>query len=171
MLEEWELQDPIGVSKHSLVVKGHVRAISTVPFSVRTLKVELLPGFREYVEGAFGWNKEGPGNIWIGIHLSVQYQNPLFVPNIDYTIDWFRTTLVKKGQEWIMVEYCERVSEMMDPERYIDETAGRTTVVTFLTDGYVDVDTMGFVAEGAIEREEWEALEQQIQPLLDIPED
>ena len=162
---------PLEFQNHSLVVKGHVRAIATVPFSVRTLKVELLPGFREYVEGAFGWNKEGPGNIWIGIHLSVQYQNPLFVPNIDYTIDWFRTTLIKKGQEWIMVEYCERVSEMMDPERYIDETAGRTTVVTFLTDGYVDVDTMGFVAEGAIEREEWEALEQQIQPLLDIPED
>ena len=134
---------------------------------MRTLKVELLPGFRRYVEGAFGWNKEG--NMWIGIHLNAQYQNPLFVPNIDYTIDWFRTKLIKKDTEWIMVEFFESVSEMMDPERYIDETAGRTTVLTFLTDGYVDVGTKGFVAEGAIAREDWEALELEIQPLLDIP--
>ena len=58
--------------------------------------------------------------------MSNQFQNPLFVPNIDYSIDWFGTTLITKNQEWIMVEFCERVAEMMDPEDHMAETAART---------------------------------------------
>ena len=60
---------------------------------------------------------------------------------------------------------------MLDSELYIEETAGRTNVVTFLTDGFEDVEAMGFEVAGGLAREEWEALEQELQPLLDIPED
>ena len=70
-----------------------------------------------------------------------------------------------------MVEYCERVSEMVEPNRFIEETPGRTTVVTFLTDGFEDVETMGFGVEGGEERAMLETLEREIQPMLDIPED
>lgn len=103
--------------------------------------------------------------------MSAQYQNPLFVPNIDYRVDWFRTTLIKKNQAWVKVEFCERVSGMLDPEPYIDEIAGRTNVVTFLTDGFEDVETMGSKVEGGMARAEFEALEREFRPLFDIPED
>ena len=71
----------------------------------------------------------------------------------------------------MMVEFCEKVSEMADASGYIEETAGRTTVVTFLTDGFEDVELMGFMVEGAINRDQLEAMEMKIQPLFDIPED
>ena len=71
----------------------------------------------------------------------------------------------------MMVEFCERVSEMVDADLFIEETAGRTTVVTFLTDGFEDVELMGFMVEDNINRDQLEALEMQIQPLFDIPED
>ena len=71
----------------------------------------------------------------------------------------------------MMVEFCEKVSEMADASGYIEETAGRTMVVTFLTDGFEDVELMGFMVEGAINRDQLEAMEMKIQPLFDIPED
>eukprot|EP00435_Cladocopium_sp_Y103_P031972 s1934_g8.t1 len=160
---------PLEFQNHSLVVKAHVRAVNTVPCAIRALKADLSDGLQGYVDNTFGWNKEG--NRWIGVHLSAQHQNPLFVPNIDYTVEWFRTTLIKKDQAWLMVEFCEKISEMLDLELPIEETAGRTTVVTFLTDGFEDVEAMGFQVEGGVAMEELEALEMQIQPLLDIPED
>ena len=81
--------------------------------------------------------------------------------------------LVKKDGTWVMVEYCERVSEMVEPERFIEETLGRTAVVTFLTDGFEDVEAMGFGVEGGEERSMsmLESLEGESQPMLDIPED
>eukprot|EP00435_Cladocopium_sp_Y103_P032112 s1247_g8.t1 len=136
---------------------------------VRALKAELTPGLQNYADHAFGWNKEG--ERWIGVHLSAHYQNPLFIPNVDYGIEWFRTTVIKKDQQWIMVEYCEKVSEMIDVDKYIEETPGRTTIITFLTDGFEDVEEMGFSVEGGVDRERMEALEMEIQPMLDIPED
>ena len=83
-----------------------------------------------------------------------------------------RTTLIKKGQSWIMVGYCEKVSEMVEPDSFIEETPGRTLVLTFLTDGFQDVENMGFVVDGEEGRamlEAIEILERGIQPMLDIP--
>ena len=168
-LRNGNFEVPLEFQNHSLVVKGHVRNVSAVPTTVRALKADLTPGLQAYVDHAFGWSKEG--ERWVGIHLSSKYQNPLFIPNLDYNIEWFRTTLIKKDQTWIMVEFCEKVSEMLDPELYIDETAGRTTVVTFLTDGFEDVENMGFQVEGGADREELELLEGEIQPYYDIPMD
>ena len=65
----------------------------------------------------------------------------------------------------MMVGYCEKVSEMMEADRFIEETeGGRTTVVTFLTDRFEDVESMGFVLEGEISREQMEALERERDP-------
>ena len=58
-----------------------------------------------------------------------------------------------------MVGFCEWISEMLDLECFIDETAGRTIVATFLTDGHEDVELMGFQVEGGLTREEWGAME------------
>ena len=95
----------------------------------------------------------------LGVHLSDKYQDLPFISGIDYTVEWLRTTLVKKDGIWVMVEYCERVSEMVEPNRFIEETPGKTTVVTFLTDGFEDVEAMGFGVEGGEERAILEALE------------
>ena len=63
----------------------------------------------------------------LGVHLSDKYQDLPFISGIDYTVEWLRTTLVKKDGIWVMVEYCERVSEMVEPNRFIEETPGKTT--------------------------------------------
>ena len=162
-------QIPTEFQNNSLVVKGHVRKVEEIPKAVRAVRAELTPGLQRYINSAFGWNKEG--DRWVGIHLSAHHQDPLFVPNIDYTVDWHRTTLVKKDQGWMMVEFCEKVSELAEASHAIEETEGRTTVVTFLTDGFEDVELMGFMVEGDINRDQLEAMEREIQPFLDIPED
>ena len=126
---------PLIFQINSLIVKGHVRSIGERPQAVRTLQVQLLPGVENYANNALGWEKEG--SRWIGVYVSTQYQNPLFIPGIDYTVEWMTTTLIKKDQSWIMVEYCENVSEMVEPDRFIEETPGRTLVPTFLTHGIV----------------------------------
>ena len=56
-----------------------------------------------------------------------------------------------------MVEYCYKAFEMLDIDRFIEETPGRTTVPTFLTDGFEDVDMMCFPVEGDVGREQLEA--------------
>ena len=48
---------------------------------------------------------------------------------------------------------------MVEPNRFIEETPGKTTVVTFLADGFEDVEAMGFGVEGGEERAILEALE------------
>eukprot|EP00435_Cladocopium_sp_Y103_P052065 s1031_g16.t1 len=106
---------------------------------------------------AFGWSKES--SRWIGVHLSSQHPIFFFVPVTDYGVEWFRTILIKKDQEWLMVEFCGRVTKMLDAEPPIDEAAGRTAVVTFLTDGFEDVANMGFSAESGQALEELEALQ------------
>eukprot|EP00435_Cladocopium_sp_Y103_P061999 s1031_g23.t1 len=156
-LKNGNYEIPIEFQNKGLVVKGHVRMVGTMPCSIRALKAEPTPGLQGYIDNAFGWNKER--DRWVGIHLSTQCQNPLFVPNIDYTIEWHRTTLIKKDQSWVMVEFCEKVSEMIEANRFIEETAGRTTVVTFLIDGFEDVESMGFEVEGGLNRDQFEALE------------
>lgn len=125
---------------------GHVRTIGEQPQAIRALKADPTPGLQAYVDNAFGWHRDG--TRWVGVHLSDKYQDPHFISGIDYTVEWLRTTLVKKDGIWVMVEYCERVSEMVEPNRFIEETPGKTTVVTFLTDGFEDVEAMGFGVEG-----------------------
>ena len=48
---------------------------------------------------------------------------------------------------------------MLDIDRFIEETPGRTTVITFLTDGFEDVGMTGFSMDGEVGREQLEALE------------
>ena len=48
---------------------------------------------------------------------------------------------------------------MLDIDRFIEETPGRPTVITFLTDGFEDVEMTGFSIDGEVGREQLEALE------------
>jgi hypothetical protein len=71
---------------------------------IRGVKAIPTPGLQNYAEHAFGWSKEG--NRWIGVHLSARYHDPFFIPQIGHSIEWLRTTVIKKEQQWVMVEYC-----------------------------------------------------------------
>ena len=162
---------PVEMQNHSVVVQAKVRAISEVEPTgcVRAVQVELTEGLQNYVDNAFGWSREG--SRWIGVHLSNTYQDPVYIPGLDVQVDWLRTILIKKDGKWIMVEYCEKVSEMMEADRFIAETPGRTAVVTFLTSGFEDVETMGFAHENWQElQDQQQELEDEIEPFLDIPE-
>ena len=163
---------PVEKQNQSIVMKGVVRSISSTTTTgvVRAMEAKLSTGLNGFVEEAFGWSKEG--SRWVGVHLSSSYQNPIYVANLDPNIEWMRTTLIRQNDKWLMVEYCEKVSEMMDADLPITETATRTTVVTFLTDGFEDVELMGFEVEGWPEEGQHQRnLEDQIDPLLNIPED
>ena len=53
---------PIEFQNNSLVVKGHVRTVGTVPCSVRAVKAELMPGFRNYANTPLdGTKRDGSG--------------------------------------------------------------------------------------------------------------
>jgi len=65
----------------------------------------------------------------------------------------------------------ESLGDGGEPDRFIEETLGRTTMVTFLTDDFEDVETIGFRVERSEERTMREFLERKIQPLPHIPGD
>ena len=131
---------PVELQNNSVVVRGSVRSITTStagasspmsrPLVVRSLKAELTDGLKGYVEQAFGWHKDG--SRWVGVHLSDRYQDPIYIGGIDHSVEWLRTTLIKKDQTWLMLEYCEQVTEMVDANRYIEETLGRTKALRYL---------------------------------------
>lgn len=121
---------PLMLQNNSLVVEARVRTITSstctsLPMEVRSMKAVFTSGLQGYVDTGFGWNREGAR--WIGVHLSNKYQDPIYITGIDMEVEWHRATVIKKDNEWLMVEYCEKVTEMVDANRFIEETIGRTT--------------------------------------------
>ena len=139
------IQVPIELQHHSMSVRGWVRVLREEPqqcesLSVRVVKVDVvedLAGMR------VGWelNAQGVGR---GKHFANCFQDPTVVcPSMAGSK--FRTTLVRDGGQWLVMELCEPMETLIDLSSEFHGFNGSDRyVLTIITDNDCPPETMGF---------------------------
>ena len=140
LLENGDLQVPLHLQNKSLVVHGRVRVIKDNDEDCLEVQVP------EALEQSAGWkfNKHG---MLVGSLLTSRFVDPTFIPEIEDSPNLMRTTIIRKGKKWVMVEYCEEMmrKEELD-ELYFEE---KTVVPSMTTFSYeLAPPDMGLFAEG-----------------------
>ena len=72
-----------------------------------------------------GWARSG--DRWVGVHLEKKRQTPQYHGEIDATVGWFRTTLIKQQGKWQLVELCEALHGLAEQEELIEEAKRERT--------------------------------------------
>ena len=67
---------------------------------------------------------------------------------LDISGQRYRTTLVKNGDAWFVLELCEPLECIVNPGASFYELEGSRDVITILTDAEKDPRVMGFALEG-----------------------
>ena len=136
---------PIELQNQSMVVQGWIRTIGfseeEQPISnfINAVRADVFGGMDR---GAIGWslNDDGTG---VGRHYSDHYMDPTLV-RPDISGQRYRTTLVKNGDAWFVLELCEPLESIVDPGASFYELEGSRDVITILTDAEKDPLVMGF---------------------------
>ena len=105
---------PIELQNKSMSVRGWVRMMRNEPevldpFCIRAVRAEVFDWLHDM---RVGWhlNPEGVGS---GKHYGSCYQDPtLACPTMSGRK--FRTTLIKDGDQWVVMELCEPLEELID---------------------------------------------------------
>ena len=140
---------PIELRNQSMVVQGWIRTIGfsegEQPISnfINAVRADVFGGMDRV---AIGWslNDDGTG---AGRHYSDHYMDPTLV-RPDISGRHYRTTLVKNGDAWFVLELCEPLESIVDPGASFYELEGSRDVITILTDAEKDPLVMGFALEG-----------------------
>jgi hypothetical protein len=140
---------PIELRNQSMVVQGWIRTIGfsegEQPISnfINAVRADVFGGMDRV---AIGWslNDDGTG---VGRHYSDHYMDPTLV-RPDISGRHYRTTLVKNGDAWFVLELCEPLESIVDPGASFYELEGSRDVITILTDAEKDPLVMGFALEG-----------------------
>ena len=145
-----EVKVPIDLQNQSLVVQGQIRNVALASF-VRALKVTLGEGLKKIEMDQLGWKRHG--ERWIGVHRGQHFQSPQFIPDMRHQGEGMsRSTVVKKGDQWQLVEMSEPVDGLEDQEEEIEELrveymAKIITFVAHSTTSQAPKD-LGFEVEG-----------------------
>ena len=105
---------PIELQNKSMLVRGWVRMMKDEPqvlepFSIRAVRAEL---FEELSYMRVGWNLS-PEGVGSGKHYGNCFQDPtLACPTMSGRK--FRTTLIKDGDQWLVMELCEPLETLID---------------------------------------------------------
>ena len=139
------IQVPIELQHHSMSVRGWVRVLREEPqqfepLSVRVVKadvIEDLAGMR------VGWELDSQG-VGRGKHFANCFQDPTVVcPSMAGSK--FRTTLVRDGGQWLVMELCEPMETLIDlSSEFHGFNGSNRYVLTIITDNDCPPETMGF---------------------------
>ena len=133
----------IRMLKHELNVEPHEGDddgdVSKDSSLVRAVKADVFGGLTEL---RVGWRLNSDG-IGTGKHFGNTFQDPsLVMPNM--TGEKFRTTLVEVDNQWICLELCERMSDIVDLSAEFFGYIGNRYVITVITESERPPQTMGF---------------------------
>ena len=123
---------PIEMRNQSLAVRGWIRFLKEEqgePMVVRAVMADVMPDLGEM---RVGWqlNDQGDGR---GKHFSNCFQDPtLVVPSMAGSK--YRTTLVRDGGQWLVMELCERLGALIDLSSEFHGLAGDRYVLTIIAD-------------------------------------
>ena len=133
---------PIEMQNQSLAVRGWIGVLKEEqrePMLVRVVKADVMP---DLADMRVGWqlNDQGVGR---GKHFSNCFQDPtLVVPSMAGSK--YRTTLVRDGGQWLVMELCERLDTLVDLSSEFHGLAGGRYVLTIITDSERPLQVMGF---------------------------
>ena len=145
-----EVKVPIDLQNQSLVVQGQIRNVALASF-VRALKVTLGEGLKKIEMDQLGWKRHG--ERWIGVHRGQHFQSPQFIPDMKHQGEVMsRSTVVKKGDQWQLVEMSEPVDGLEDQDEEIEELRGEymAKIITFVAHSTTSQapEDLGFEVEG-----------------------
>eukprot|EP00435_Cladocopium_sp_Y103_P015276 s4186_g3.t1 len=135
---------PIEMQNRSMTVRGWVRVIHEgpqvlEPLSIKAIKADVVP---DLADMRVGWqlNPEGVGR---GKHFAKCFQDPtLACPTMAGSK--YRTTLVRDGGQWLVMELCEPLESLIDLSAEFHEIASERFVLTIITDAERPPEVMGF---------------------------
>ena len=133
---------PIEMQNQSLAIRGWIRVLKDEQqdtLTVRAVRADVVPDLSEM---RIGWqlNDEGVGR---GKHVSNCFQDPTLVcPSMSGAK--YRTTLVRDGGQWLVLELCERLDALVDLSAEFHGLAGDRYVLTVITDAEKAPQVMGF---------------------------
>jgi hypothetical protein len=133
---------PIEMQNQSLAIRGWIRVLKDEQqdtLTVRAVRADVVPDLSEM---RIGWqlNDEGVGR---GKHFSNCFQDPTLVcPSMSGAK--YRTTLVRDGGQWLVLELCERLDALVDLSAEFHGLAGDRYVLTVITDAEKAPQVMGF---------------------------
>ena len=140
---------PLQLQNKSMTVMGHVRVLQQMPEPVlpqviRMVRAEVR---QELIDSTIGWSMNSSGCV-IGRHLSDSFQDPpLAFPMLQGPQR--RTTLVKGDDGfWYILELCESLHGLIQPDAKFHEMDGNRSVITIVTEGEKPPALMGFHFEG-----------------------
>ena len=145
-----QIRIPLKLQNRSLIAEGYVRAIQTVPYTVRVLETKLTKELEDKARMQSGWVRAG--DRWIGIHLGKRLQTPQYHGEINSRVSWRRTTLIKQQGRWQMVELCEALHGLTEQEEIIEEAKGENVLtMTILTRESCTTEELGFEVDTGME--------------------
>ena len=135
---------PIEMQNKSMSVRGWVRMMRDEPevlepFSIRAVREEV---FNWLEEMRVGWNLS-PEGVGSGKHYGSCYQDPtLACPTMAGRK--FRTTLIKDGEQWFVMELCEPLEDVIDLAAEFHGYDGDRFIITVITTHEKAPHVMGF---------------------------
>ena len=101
--------EPVKLKRHSLCAVGHVRVIDTSP-QVRAIENVTLNEPLRHLD-ASGWQCVGP-SCYALLSFGNAHVDTTLIPLSELL--WYRTTLIRVDDQWILDEFAEDISGMAD---------------------------------------------------------
>ena len=137
---------PIDLQNQSVTIQRWIRAIGSLDddmeapvSSIRAIKADVFGGMDK---GPIGWHLE-PDGTGVGYHYSDHFMDPS-IARPDVVGNLYRTTLVKHGAHWFVLEFCEPMASIVDPGCQFYELEGFRDVITLMSDSEKDPRVLGF---------------------------
>ena len=135
---------PIELQNRSMTVKGWIRTIKERGPEFFDMQIRAVSAsvFEELTDARVGWNLNERG-VGIGKRYSNCFQDPtLACPSMSGRM--YRTTLIKHGDKWLVLELCEPLEYLVDLSAEFYGYAGDRYVITIITDAERPPQVMGF---------------------------
>ena len=135
---------PIELQNKSMSVRGWVRMMRNEPevldpFCIRAVRAEVFDWLHDM---RVGWHLS-PEGVGSGKHYGSCYQDPtLACPTMSGRK--FRTTLIKDGDQWVVMELCEPLEELIDLAAEFHGYEGERFIITVITTHEKAPHVMGF---------------------------
>ena len=133
---------PIEMQNQFLAVRGWIRVLKEEQqerLVVRAVMADVMPDLSEM---RIGWQLNDEG-VERGKYFSNCFQDPTLVcPSLAGS--FHRTTLVRDGGQWLIMELCERLDTLIDLSSEFHGLAGDRYALTIITDGEKPPQVMGF---------------------------
>ena len=133
----------IEMQQRSMTLRGWMRAVKEEPVIIDALCIRAVRAevFSELGDARVGWNLS-PDRVGSGKHYSNFYQDrTVACPTM---AGKFRTTLIRDGEQWSVMELCEPLESIIDLSAEFHGYNGDRYVVTVITTAERPPHAMGF---------------------------